>query len=385
MFSFSESALLSNWVRDYNRGPTALILRVKFVREQGGFPMRFAGVIILLVSGWASAASPALAQSPLDDSVNAATQVLREIMAVPLKCIPESLLCEAQGIAIIPGMVKGGFIVGARHGKGLLVTRDEAGLWRAPVFITVTGGSVGAQAGVQATDLVLVFRTPRSVEGILKGKITIGADLAVAAGPIGRQASAATDAELKAEILSYSRSRGLFAGLAIDGATMHIDHRANAEYYARYPGQPQASIPSSGVALAQVVTSYAPPPRRGPTVVLAPKEIPPPPPFPPPDEREAARQQLVAAGQRLQPLLDPAWQQYLALPAEVLTGQSLPPGGTFEPSLQRYQIVASDARYRMLSDQPEFQETHALLRRFAALAQPRPAGTLSLPPPPAAH
>jgi len=353
--------------------------------------MRFAGVIVLFVSGWAGAVSPARAQSPLDDSVNAATQVLREIMAVPLKCIPASLLHEAQGIAIIPGMVKRGFIVGVRHGKGVLVTRDEAGLWRAPVFITVSGGSVGAQAGVQATDLVLVFKTRRSVEGILKGKVTIGADLAVAAGPVGREASAAADGQLKAEILSYSRSRGLFAGLAIDGATMHVDYRANAEYYALRPGQLQASLPSSGVALAQAVTSCAPPPRHGPTVVPtvvpaggqpAPKEIPPPPPFPPPDEREAVRQQLTAAAQRLQPLLDPAWQQYLALSAEVFTGQSLPSGGTLEPSLQRYQIVASDGRYRVLSEHHEFQETHALLRRFAALAQPRPAGTLSLPPPP---
>jgi SH3 domain-containing YSC84-like protein 1 len=131
----------------------------------------------------------------------------------------------------------------------------------------------------------------------------------------------------------------------------------------------------------EAVTSDAPP-RKGPTVVVLPKEVPAPPPFPPPDEREAVRQQLVAAAHRLQPLLEPAWQQYLALPAEVFTGQSLPAGGTFEPTLHRYQVVASDARYRVLSEHPEFQETHALLRRFAALAQPRPAGTLSLPPPP---
>jgi lipid-binding SYLF domain-containing protein len=344
--------------------------------------MRFTGAIVLLVCGWVGAVSPALAQSPLDDSVNAATQVLREIMAVPLKCIPESLLHESKGIAIIPGMVKGGFIVGVRHGKGVLVTRDDTGLWRAPVFITVTGGSVGAQAGVQATDLVLVFKTRRSVEGILKGKITIGADLAVAAGPVGRQASAATDAQLKAEILSYSRSRGLFAGLAIDGATLHIDHRANAEYYALRPGQPHPSVPSSAGALAQVLTSYAPSTGARAVEVLGSKETPPPPAFAPPDEREEVRQQLVAAAQRLQPLLDTAWQQYLALPSEVFTGQSMAPGSTFEPSLRHYQIVASEPRYRALNEHHEFQETHALLRRFAALAQPRSAGTLSLPPPP---
>src|SRR5580700_10347089 len=138
--------------------------------------MRSAGAIVLLLSLWAGAASPALAQSPLDEEVNASTQVLREIMAVPLTCIPESLLREAKGIAIIPGMVKGGFIVGVRHGRGVLETRDEAGLWRAPVFITVTGGSVGVQAGLQAIDLVLVLKTRRSVDAILKGKVTIGAD-----------------------------------------------------------------------------------------------------------------------------------------------------------------------------------------------------------------
>jgi hypothetical protein len=104
--------------------------------------------------------------------------------------------------------------------------------------------------------------------------------------------------------------------------------------------------------------------------------------IPPPEEREAVRRQLVAAAQRLQSLLDPARQQYLALPAEVLTGQSLPAGGTFAPCLHRYQLVASDARYRVLSERPGFQETHTPLRCFAALAQPRPMGTLSLPPPP---
>jgi lipid-binding SYLF domain-containing protein len=343
--------------------------------------MRVAGALVLFLSGWMGVVSPALGQSPLDDTVNASTQVLREIMAVPLKCIPESLMHEAQGIAIVPCMVKGGFIVGAWHGKGVLATRDEAGLWRAPVFITVTGGSIGLQAGVQATDLVLVIKSRRSVAGILKGKVMIGTDLAVAAGPVGRQASAATDAQLKAEILSYSRSRGLFAGLAVDGAVLHIAHRANAEYYALRPGQAQLSIPSSAVAFIQLVTSLAPPP-AAPALVVTPKDVPPPPAFAPPDEREAVRQQLVATAQRLQPLLDSAWQQYLALPAEVLNDQPLRAGGTLELSLQHYRKIANDPRYRVLSEQQEFQETYQLLRRFAALAQPRPVGTLSLPPPP---
>jgi lipid-binding SYLF domain-containing protein len=343
--------------------------------------MRFAAAIVLVVSAWAGAVSCATAQTPLDESVNSATEVLREIMAVPLKCIPESLLHESQGIAIIPGMVKGGFIVGVRHGKGVLVTRDEHELWRAPVFVTLTGGSLGAQVGVQATDLVLVFKSRRSVERILKGRVTIGADLAVAAGPIGREASAGTDAHLKAEIFSYSRSRGLFAGLAIDGATMQVDHRANADYYALRPGQVHGSIPASGIALAQAVTAYAPP-RREPTVVIVPKEIPAipaPPSFPPPDEREAVRQQLAAAAHRLQPLLDPTWQQYLAMPPEVFTGHMLS-SERLEPTLHHYQMVATEPRYRTLSEHHEFQETYTLLRRVAALS--RPGEALPLPPPP---
>jgi SH3 domain-containing YSC84-like protein 1 len=372
--------LLSQGVRDYNRRPTVSIVPGNIVGEQGGFPMRYACVFVVLMVGWAGAAAPAFAQTALDDSVNAATQVLHEIMAVPLKCIPESLLREAQGIAIIPGMVKGGFIVGVRHGKGVLVTRDEAGVWRAPVFITVTGGSIGAQVGVQATDLVLVCKTKHSVDAILKGKVTIGADVAVAAGPVGRDASAATDAHLRAEILSYSRSRGLFAGVAIDGAAVTVDHRANAEYYAVRPGQAHATIPNSGIVLAHAVTSYAPPPQHGPPIVVVPKEIPAPPTFAPPDEREAVRQQLVAAAHRLQPLLEPAWQQYLALPAELFTGRALPPGATYEPVLHRYESVASDARYRALNEHHEFQETYTLLRHFAAFT--RPAGTIALPPPP---
>jgi lipid-binding SYLF domain-containing protein len=344
--------------------------------------MRFVGAIVLLTSGWISLPTQALAQTPLDETVNSATQVLREIMGIPSKCIPESLLREAQGVAVVPGLVKGGFIVGVQHGKGVLTTRDDAGLWRAPVFITITGGGIGAQAGVQEIDLVLVFKTKRSVQGILKGKVTIGADLSVAAGPVGRQALAATDAQLKAEILSYSRSRGLFAGVAIDGASMRIDHGANAEYYALRPGLPPGSIPASGVAFAQLVSTYAPPPRQATVALLPVKEVQPPPTYPAPEERETVREQLMAAGQRLQASLDPAWQQYLALPAEVVTGQPLPPGGTFEPVLRRYQTVAADERYRALNERHDFQETYALLRRFAALSQPRPAATLVLPAPP---
>ncbi len=347
--------------------------------------MRLLKMVALMAGAWAGVSAEAFAQA-YEDQVNDATQTLREILAVPLKGIPEALLHDAQGIAIIPGMVKGGFIVGVRHGKGVLVSRDDQGAWRAPVFITLTGGSAGFQAGLQSTDLVLVLKTRRSVDGILRGRLAIGADAAVAAGPVGRQASAATDAELKAEILSYSRSRGLFAGLAIDGAVLHVDHRANTDYYALRPGQPAGTIPASAAALVQLVAASAAPPRPTPAAAPAVK-LAAPPPLPAPDEREVVRQQLVTAAQRLQPLLDPTWQQYLALPAAVFTGQAFTgqafaAGTTLDANLRRYQAVASDPRYRGLNERTEFQETHALLRRYAGLLQPRPSGPLSLPPPP---
>ena len=194
-----------------------------------------------------------------ENTVEAASNVLREIMAIPNNSIPEALLAEAHGVAIIPGMIKGAFIIGVRRGKGVLVARDASGAWRAPVFITVTGGSVGWQAGLESTDVIAVFRNRRGVEGLMRGKLTLGADATVAAGPVGRQASVATDAILKAEIVSYSRTRGLFAGIAIDGAAMLINHRANAAYYVPRPGQPKDAVPAAAVKLVEQIAFYAGP------------------------------------------------------------------------------------------------------------------------------
>ncbi len=126
------------------------------------------------------------AQSVEENTVEAASEVLREIMAIPAKAIPAALLADAHGVVIIPGMVKGSFIIGARHGKGVIVARQASGDWLAPVFITVSGGSVGLQAGLQATDVVAVFRNRERVDRLMRRKFTIGADAAVAAGPIGR-------------------------------------------------------------------------------------------------------------------------------------------------------------------------------------------------------
>ncbi len=162
-----------------------------------------------------------------------AVVVLSEIVSSPDHTVPEALLRNAHAIAVIPNVVKAGFMVGARRGRGLLSVRGSDGTWSNPVFITLTGGSLGFQAGVQSTDVVLVFRTQRGVDNIVNGKFTLGADAAVAAGPVGRNAQASTDGQLQAEIYSYSRSRGLFAGVSLDGSVIQIDNGANRSVYGR--------------------------------------------------------------------------------------------------------------------------------------------------------
>lgn len=160
-----------------------------------------------------------------------AVEVLRTLMDTPDRRIPESLLEKAHAIAVIPDVVKAGLVVGGRHGRGLVSVRAPDGTWSNPAFISMTGGSFGFQAGVQSSDVVLVFRTQRGLDTLVNGKFTLGADASVAAGPVGRNAQASTDGELKAEILSYARSRGLFAGIALDGSVLSIDRDANASVY----------------------------------------------------------------------------------------------------------------------------------------------------------
>lgn len=162
-----------------------------------------------------------------------AIQVLDEVMRMPERAIPRKLFDEAYAIAVIPDVIKAGFVFGGRHGTGVISIRLPDGSWSNPSFMRLTGGSVGFQAGVQATDVVLVFRSARGVDSIVNGKFTLGADAGVAAGPVGRTAQASTDGRLQAEIYSYSRSRGLFAGVALDGAVLSIDDRSNARAYGR--------------------------------------------------------------------------------------------------------------------------------------------------------
>jgi lipid-binding SYLF domain-containing protein len=168
------------------------------------------------------------------ETVGKARQTLDEFAKLTIDSIPPAMLQAAEGIAIFPGMVKGGFIFGVNYGKGVLLVRKADRTWSAPVMVTMGGGSVGFQAGVQSADIVLVFATPKSLQGILNGqKVTLGADAAVALGPVGRQANAGTDARLGAEIYSYARSRGLFAGVSVGGADLSIDSNADSVLYGR--------------------------------------------------------------------------------------------------------------------------------------------------------
>jgi lipid-binding SYLF domain-containing protein len=177
-----------------------------------------------------------------------ATEVLEEVQAMPDSRIPDALLSRAYGIAVIPDVTKVAFIFGGRHGNGVLVVRDRlTSPWSNPVFISLTGGSWGFQAGAEAADIILVLTTKAGIEGIAGGKLTLGADASVATGPVGRQGSAATDMSFNAEIYSYARTRGLFGGIALDGSVISIDRSANAALYGK-----------SGVTATEIFSGEAP-------------------------------------------------------------------------------------------------------------------------------
>lgn len=191
---------------------------------------------LLLLSAVAAAAligTPAtLAQSDEAERVREATTVLGEIMNAPDHAIPSKIAARAEGIAVFPSLLKGGLVVGAQWGRGLISARDpEKGTWSSPAFLTITGISIGAQAGGQAADLVLVIMSRRGLIQLLGNQFKIGVDAAAAAGPVGRTAEASTDIQLRAQILSYSRSRGLYLGVTLNGATIKEDRDANGRFY----------------------------------------------------------------------------------------------------------------------------------------------------------
>jgi lipid-binding SYLF domain-containing protein len=224
----------------------------------------------------------AKAEPPIAATLAESSEVLSAMEALPTRSIPPMLLSDAQGIAIIPRVIKAGFVVGGRIGHGVVFSKNADGSWSGPTFVHVGGASIGFQAGVQSTDMVLVFKTRKSLDRIVrgKGKLTLGADAAIAAGPVGREAQAGTDARLRAEIFSYSRSRGLFAGVSFEGAAVTYDDRANGEYQTSPPevqawagklaGQIIAASKPREVAPGMVAPIQPPP--------AVPVPIPPPPP-----------------------------------------------------------------------------------------------------------
>ncbi|MEZ5291052.1 MAG: lipid-binding SYLF domain-containing protein [Vicinamibacterales bacterium] len=191
--------------------------------------------------------------------------VLRELVDTPDDAIPQHILDRAEAVVVIPTLVKGGFILGAEHGKGVMSVRDRAtGHWSLPSFVQITGGSIGWQIGVQSTDLVLLVMNADGVDDLLRSEFKLGANASVAAGPVGRSAEASTDATMSAKILAYSRSQGLFAGLSLQGAALRDDADANGDFYGREQSarevfaMPTTPAPPAATAWLSALTSIAP-------------------------------------------------------------------------------------------------------------------------------
>jgi len=198
-----------------------------------------ASLLALIVTSTANAATRE------EKRVADAADVIDQLLRIPEKTIPPHLLSRAYAVAVVPSVVKAAFGLGARRGKGILVVRQDDSSWSNPAFITLTGGSVGWQIGAQSTDIILVFKTRKGIDGIANGKLTLGADASVAAGPVGRHTGVSTDLLFKAEVVSYSRSRGLFAGIALEGAGVTMDRKANVAFYGSTNMTPEKIFVSS--------------------------------------------------------------------------------------------------------------------------------------------
>jgi len=189
--------------------------------------------------------------------VQDSAQIFQEIMDTPDKAIPQDLLESAKCIAIIPGELKFAFVVGGNYGKGVVTCRAPKS-WSAPFFVTIGGGSFGFQIGGSSTDFILVFRNRRGLHKLLSDKFKIGGDASAAAGPVGRSAAAGTDITLHAEILTYSRSRGVFAGISLSGAVVQPDDSGNQAMYGKGPGREdildgKVPIPQNAMVLVEAV------------------------------------------------------------------------------------------------------------------------------------
>jgi lipid-binding SYLF domain-containing protein len=222
-------------------------------------------------------------------TVDSAVDVVEGLSHLPLKGIPIALMRDARGVAVFPHVMKFGLLVDRRFGHGVVLVRQPDGSWSSPLFVTLEGGGFGLEAGVEATDLVLVFKNPQSLEHIVhgKGKLTLGSDASVAAGPLGRELEIASDKRLKIvpDVYAYSRSRGLFAGVALEGARINVDGHANDVFYGQHGCGPGMNAHAAAVVetlKAQLTGLSGPGAPIAPVVVPVPTAAPVPVPPPPP-------------------------------------------------------------------------------------------------------
>jgi lipid-binding SYLF domain-containing protein len=257
-------------------------------------------------------ATAALAQSREEARLITATQVLEELHASPDQNIPAWLLDRAYGVAVIPDVIKGAFMFGGRHGSGAFVARDSAGRFSNPVFMSLTGGSWGFQIGAQSTDIVLIFASRKSVDQFARGDFTLGVGGSVAAGPVGRSGEAA--AGITSEVYSYSRNRGLFAGVQLDGTALVFDRKANRNFYGRdvttddiLGGHVTTNSESARRFIAAIVAGMTPAGAAGASVAAAPgaPAVATPAPGAAPAAPNAAVSQPKSEGAKSFPLADP--------------------------------------------------------------------------------
>jgi lipid-binding SYLF domain-containing protein len=230
-------------------------------KKQEGISLMLKKLMILAATiCMASLANASSSRQDLQDRVDAAKAVLDQIMTAGDKGVPLGILQQATCVGVVPGMIKGAFVFGAQYGQGIVTCRTGHG-WSAPVFIRLAGGSWGLQIGGQSTDLVLIAVNDKGFQDLLKNKFKIGANAAAAAGPVGRNGEASTDWKMSAELLTYSRTRGLFAGIDLDGTSVSQNNSDTAAYYGQeYPFQTvlkgNVAVPQDSIAFVQTVAHY---------------------------------------------------------------------------------------------------------------------------------
>ena len=221
----------------------------------------FANILFILIMISSLLVATAEAGIKEREKIEQSIRTLEEIMANPEEGLPPSLLGKAEAIAIIPNVIKAGVIIAGRFGRGVMLVRDENGKWGHPIFMTIGGGSLGFQVGAESTDVIVVFKDKRATEKIFRGKMILGADATVAAGPVGSRAEAMGDEKFRARILTYHRNRGLFAGVSLEGSVLSVDDEWNHDYYekplsARELVAGQGSVPADGVQLQEKLNAY---------------------------------------------------------------------------------------------------------------------------------